>query len=268
MTETQAHPAGQLQLAHEESGEGLPVVLLHPFPLDHSYWTPQLTGFVDHCRIIAPDMRGFGATPAQPPYNVDRYADDVVALLDRLSIESAVIGGCSIGGYITLALWRRHRDRIRGLMLFDTRARADSDDERLKRAGQIDFARSNGAAAVAEQMLPAVLGATTLERHPEIVEHARFIMQRATVDGIIGAVEAMMHRPDSNALLPTIDVPTLIVCGAEDVATPPEESRHMHDRIPGSVLEMIEGAGHLSSLERPSAVNHVMREFLAGLIYP
>ena len=268
MTDMHTHQSGQLQIAHEESGEGLPVVLLHPFPLDHSYWTPQLTAFVDHCRIIAPDMRGFGGTPAFPPYNVDRYADDVIALLDRLSIESAVIGGCSIGGYITLALWRRHRDRIRGLMLFDTRARADSDEERLKRAGQIDFARSHGAVAVADLMVPMVLGATTLERHPEIVERARYIMMHATVEGIIGAVEAMMHRPDSNALLPTIDVPTLIVCGAEDVATPPAESRHMHDRIPGSILEIIEGAGHLSSLERPSAVNHVMREFLAGLIYP
>ena len=268
MTEMHAHPPGQLQLAHEESGEGLPVVLLHPFPLDHRYWTPQLTAFVDHCRIIAPDMRGFGATPASPPYNVDRYADDVVALMDRLSIESAVIGGCSIGGYITLALWRRHRERVRGLMLFDTRARADSDDERMKRAGQVDFARKHGAAAVADLMVPTVLGATTLERHPEIVEQARFIMRQATVEGIIGAVEAMMHRPDSTQLLSTIDVPTLIVCGAEDAATPPEESRQMHDRIRGSVLEMIEGAGHLSSLERPSAVNHVIREFLAGLIYP
>ena len=268
MTGMHAQPARPLQLAHEESGDGLPVVLLHPFPLDHRYWTPQLTAFVDHCRIIAPDMRGFGATPAQPPYNMDRYADDVAALMDRLSIESAVIGGCSIGGYIALALWRRHRERVRALMLFDTRARADTDDERLKRAGQIDFAREHGATGVADQLLPVLLGATTQERHPEIVEHARYIMHQGTIAGIIGAVEAMMHRPDSNALLPTINVPTLIVCGAEDAATPPDESRHMHDRIPGSVLEMIEGAGHLSSLERPAAVNHVMQEFLAGLIYP
>jgi len=112
-----------------------------------------------------------------------------------------------------------------------------------------------------------VLGATTRDRHPEVADRARQIMGRATVDGIIGAVEAMMHRPDSTALLPTIDVPTLIVCGAEDTAAPPDESRLMHDRIPGSVLEIIEGAGHLSSLERPAAVNHVIREFLAGLIY-
>lgn len=268
MSELQPRTNGQLQIAHEESGKGLPVVLLHPFPLDHSYWTPQLTAFVDHCRIIAPDMRGFGDTPLAPPHTIDRYADDVAALLDRLSIDSAVIGGCSIGGYIALAMWRRHRARIRGLMLFDTRARADNDQERLRRAGQIDAARERGPAAVAEQMLPAVLGATTHERHPEIVERVRHIMLRATSEGIISAVEAMMSRADSTALLGTIDVPTLIVCGAEDQATPPEESRQMHDRITGSVLEIIEGAGHLSSLERPAAVNHVIREFLAGLIYP
>lgn len=268
MSAMQPRTSGQLQIAHEETGTGLPVVLLHPFPLDHSYWTPQLTAFVDHCRIIAPDMRGFGDTPLAPPHSIDRYADDVAALLDGLSIDSAVIGGCSIGGYIALAMWRRHRARIRGLMLFDTRARADNDKELLRRAGQIDAARAGGPAVVAEQMLPGVLGATTLERHPETVERVRHIMMRATTEGIVAAVEAMMARTDSTALLATIDVPTLIVCGAEDLATPPEESRQMHDRIAGSVLEIIEGAGHLSSLERPAAVNHVIREFLTGLIYP
>lgn len=268
MSGMQAHTNEPLHIAHEESGDGLPVVLLHPFPLDHSYWTPQLTAFVDHCRVIAPDMRGFGDTPLAPPHSIDRHADDVAVLLDRLSIESAVIGGCSIGGYIALAMWRRHRARIRGLMLFDTRARADNDQERLGRARQIDVARERGAATVAEQMLPGMLGATTHERHPEIVECVRHIMMRATAEGIISAEEAMMSRADSTALLATIDVPTLIVCGAEDAATPPHESRQMHDRVAGSVLEIIEGAGHLSTIERPAAVNHVIREFLAGLIYP
>jgi 3-oxoadipate enol-lactonase len=266
MSETSSR-GGHVALVHEESGEGMPVVLLHPFPLDRAYWTPQLAAFVDHCRMIAPDMRGFGESPAAPPYSMDRYADDVAELLDRLSIDKAVIGGCSIGGYITLAFWRRHRDRVRGLMLLDTRAGPDDEKARLARAGQMDFARERGSHALAEEMLPAVLGATTRERHPEIVETARHIMQRAPVAGVLGAIEAMMIRPDSNPLLGSIDVPTLIICGAEDLATPPEESRHMHDKIPGAVLEIIEGAGHLSSFERPAAVNHVMREFLAGLIY-
>ena len=264
---TQGRENDQLILAHDESGEGVPVVLLHPFPLNRTFWSPQLGAFVDHCRCIAPDLRGFGGTPAVPPFSIDRYADDVAALLDQLSIESAVIGGISMGGYVALSMWQRHRSRVRGLMLFDTRAGADSDIARSQRADQIASARTGGSASVAAALLPAVLGATTRARHPEIVAEVQRIMLRASTAGIIGAIEAMMNRADSTNALKTIDVPTLVVCGAEDVLTPPEESRAMHDRIPGSTLEIIEGAGHLSSMERQSAVNHVIREFLAQLIY-
>jgi 3-oxoadipate enol-lactonase len=254
-------------IAHEERGEGLPVVLLHPFPLDRSYWSPQLGAFVDHCRCIAPDRRGFGESPAGPPYTIDSHADDVAALLDRLSIESAVIGGISMGGYVALAMWRRHPERVRGLMLFDTRAGGETDQSRLKRSEQIAFVQQKGTTALADELVPVLVGATTRERHPEKAEQVRSMIARASVQGVVDAVNAMMDRPDSIAALATITVPTLIVCGAEDVSTPPEESRLMHDRIAGSALEIIEGAGHLSSMERPAAVNHVIREFLAELIY-
>ena len=254
-------------IAHEERGEGLPVVLLHPFPFDRSYWSPQVNAFVDHCRCIAPDRRGFGESPPGPPDTIDSHADDVAALLDRLSIESAVIGGISMGGYVALAMWRRHPKRVRGLMLFDTRAGAETEQGRLKRAEQIDFVQRRGITALADDLAPVLLGATTRERHPETIDRVHSMISRATVEGVVSAVNAMMDRPDSIAALATINVPTLIVCGAEDVATPPDESRLMHDRIAGSTLEIIEGAGHLSSLERPAAVNHVMREFLARLIY-
>jgi pimeloyl-ACP methyl ester carboxylesterase len=258
---------GARVIAHEERGAGLPVVLLHPFPFDHSYWSPQLGAFVDHCRCIAPDRRGFGDSPAGPPYTIDSHADDVAALLDRLSIESAVIGGISMGGYVALAMWRRHRARVRGLMLFDTRARGDDEAELQQRAGQISFVQEKGTRALADALTPALLGATTQERHPEIVDRTRAMISRATVNGVVDAVTAMKDRPDSTPLLRTIDVPTLIVCGAEDLVTPPDDSRVIHDHVAGSALEIIEGAGHLSSLERPAAVNHVMREFLVELIY-
>ncbi len=254
-------------IAHEERGEGLPVVLLHPFPFDRSYWSQQLGAFVDHCRCIAPDRRGFGESPGGPPHTIDSHADDVAGLLDRLSIRSAVIGGISMGGYVALAMWRRHPERVRGLMLFDTRAGAETEQGRLKRAEQIEFVQARGIVALADSLGPTLLGATTRERHPETIERVRSMISRATVHGVVDAVNAMMDRPDSIPALATINVPTLIVCGAEDVATPPDESRLMHDRIPRSTLEIIEGAGHLSSLERPAAVNHVMREFLAELIY-
>ena len=258
---------GPLQIAHEESGEGVPVVFIHPFPLQRAYWSPQLGAFVDHCRCIAPDLRGFGESPAAPPYTIDRYGDDVIALLDRLSIESAVIGGISMGGYTALSIWRRHRARVRGLMLFDTRAGAESDAGRMKRAEQVDFVREKGVSALATEIIPMIVGATTRARHPEVVERVRRMIARANPAGVIGAIEAMMDRPDSIPALATINVPTLIVCGAEDMATPPDESRLMHARIAGSTLEIIEGAGHLSSMERPAAVNHVISEFLAQLIY-
>lgn len=254
-------------LAHEASGIGTPLLLLHGFPHDHTLWTPQLAGLMSRCRCIAPDLRGFGRSPAAPPYSMDRYADDVVDLLDRIGVERPVVAGLSMGGYVAFAMWRRHRRRIRALVLLDTRAGADSDEQRAKRRAQIEVARTQGAVVLAAQLLPAQLGARTRERQHEIVEQVRMMLASAPVDGIVGALEAMMARPDSTPTLSTIDVPTLIVVGEDDTVTPPAEAQRMHEEIAGSRLELIAGAGHLSSLERPAAVNHVLSEFLARLDY-
>ena len=252
---------------YEESGDGLPVVLVHGFPLDHTLWAPQLAGLMARCRCIAPDLRGFGNSPALPPYSMDRYADDVVETLDRLGVERAVVGGLSMGGYIAFAMWRRHRRRIRALVLIDTKAGADSDEIRERRRAQMEVARKRGAEVLAAQMLPAQLGASTRERHPEVVEVVRQMLSRAPVDGIVGALEAMIARPDSTPTLATIDVPTLIIVGEEDTATPPPEARKLHEGIRGSRFELVASAGHLSSLERPAAVNHLLSEFIARLDY-
>jgi pimeloyl-ACP methyl ester carboxylesterase len=254
-------------LAHESSGVGTPLLLLHGFPHDHTLWTPQLAGLMSHCRCIAPDLRGFGESPIAPPYSMDRYADDLVELLDRLGIERAVVAGLSMGGYIAFAMWRRHRRRIRALALIDTRAGADNDETRQRRRAQMEVARSQGAEVLAAQLLPAQLGERTRERHPDIVEVVRTMLARAPVEGIVGALEAMIARPDSTPTLATIDVPTLVVVGEEDTVTPPAEARRLHEGIRGSRLEIVGGAGHLSSLERPAAVNHLLSEFIARLDY-
>ncbi len=254
-------------LAHDAAGVGTPVLLLHGFPHDRTLWAPQLAGLMSRCRCIAPDLRGFGMSPVAPPYNMDRYADDVVELLDRLGIERPVVAGLSMGGYVALAMWRRHRRRIRALVLLDTRAGADSDESRAKRRQQIETVRSQGPVVLAAQLLPGQLGDRTRERHPEVVEDVRMMLARAPVEGIVGALEAMISRPDSTPTLRTIDVPTLIVVGEEDSLTPPAEARKLHEGIAGSRLELISGAGHLSSLERPAAVNHVLSEFIARLEY-
>ena len=258
-------PCADIQIAYDDVGSGLPLVLLHPFPLDRGYWAPQLGSLVSRCRCIAPDARGFGETTLAPPFTMDRYADDVVCLLDALEIDRAVIGGLSMGGYIALALWRRHPTRVRALVLADTRAGADSDEGRAKRRDLIELALAKGNDAVAEAQLPGLIGKRTREKHPAVAEVLRRMVERASVGGITGALEAMMARPDSTSILPTITVPTLLIAGDEDVLTPPKEARAMHDAIPRSRIEIIAGAGHASSFERAAAFNHILGEFLDSL---
>lgn len=255
-----------LDLAYDDVGSGLPVVFLHAFPLDRSMWGPQFGALVGMGRCVAPDLRGLGATGASPPYTMDQYADDVVALLDAIGAASVVVVGLSMGGYIAFALWRRHRARVRALVLADTRAGADTDEGREKRRRLIAVARSRGSGAVADMQITSMVGATTRDRRPDVVETVRAMMAAAPVEGIAGALEAMMTRPDSTSTLATIDVPTLIVVGDEDELTPPAEARAMHERIRGSRLEILAGAGHVSNLEQPSAFNHVVGEFVEGVM--
>jgi len=188
-------------------------------------------------------------------------------VLDKLGIDRAVIGGLSMGGYIAFAIWRRHRERVRALVLVDTRAGVDADETRAARQAHIDLVRSRGAAVLAAQLVTGQLGTRTRERHPDIVEVVRDMIARAPVDGIVGAIEAMMARPDSTPTLATIDVPTLVLVGEEDRLTPLAESQKIHAAIAGSRLEIIARAGHLSNIERPAAFNHVLSEFVARLRY-
>jgi pimeloyl-ACP methyl ester carboxylesterase len=254
-------------LAHADVGRGLPVVLLHAFPLNRTMWEPQIAALFGECRCIVPDLRGFGDSPKSGPYTMDRHADDIAALLDALQVERAVIGGLSMGGYVALALWRRHRHRIRALVLADTRAAADTPEGLQKRDELIALARTGGPAAVADKQITGLTGKSTRDKQPELVDRIRSVMSGESVDGIVGALEAMRGRPDSTALLPQIDVPTLIVVGAEDVITPVKEARAMADAIRGSRLEVIPEAGHLSNLERPAAFNAALSDFNGSLLY-
>jgi 3-oxoadipate enol-lactonase len=254
-------------LAHADVGRGLPVVLLHAFPLNRSMWEPQIAALFGECRCIVPDLRGFGNSPKSGPFTMDRFADDVAALLDALQIEQAVVAGLSMGGYVALALWRRHRKLVRALVLADTRAGADAPDGIQKRTELIGLARSKGVEAVVDKQLAGLIGKSTREKQPELVERIRSIMIRSSVEGIVGGIEAMRDRPDSTPMLAGIDVPTLVVVGDEDVVTPPKEARAMHEGIPGSRLEVIPGAGHLSNMERPAAFNTLLTEFVGGLLY-
>jgi len=253
-------------LAHDDAGAGPPLLLLHGFPHDRALWAPQ-RALARRARVIAPDLRGFGASAAAgaPPTTLDAHADDAAALLDALGIERAVVGGLSMGGYIAFAFWRRHRARVAALLLADTRPGADDAAGIARRRELIAAARRDGARAVADAMMPGLLGKTTRARRPGVEREMRAICERAPVAGIVGALEAMIARPDSTPDLATIDVPVQIVVGAEDVLTPPRESEAMHAAIRGSRLAVIPEAGHASNLEDPAAFNAVVEDFLRAI---
>jgi pimeloyl-ACP methyl ester carboxylesterase len=261
-----AQLASGLEVAYDETGSGPPLLLIHGWPHNRALWAGQTSGLVTHAHCIAPDLRGFGSTSVRGPYSIDQYADDLAGLLEVLGIARAVVCGLSMGGYVALAMLRRHRARVRALILTSTRATADTPEGREKRARLIAFVESHGVEALAGRQLKAMVGATTYESRPLVRESLRQMMSIAPTEGVIGALQAMAERPDATSLLATIDFPTLVVGGAEDTFTPPDELRAMAAQIPHSRFELLPGGGHVCAYERPGAFNHVVTEFLSGLV--
>jgi pimeloyl-ACP methyl ester carboxylesterase len=252
---------------YDDAGQGRPVVLLHAFPLSRAMWRPQLAELAADYRVIAPDLRGFGGTsPFTGPPSVEQMADDVAALLDALGVaEPLVLGGLSMGGYVALAFVRRHAARLRGLILADTRAEADSPEGKANRDRLIAFARANTPRDVIETMLPNLLGKTTRTQCPEVIAEVRQISAAQTPEGIIGALAALRDRPDSTPLLGSISLPVLVVVGGEDTLTPPALAQNLAATLPDARLATIEWAGHLANLEQPEAFNAAVRSFLQTL---
>jgi pimeloyl-ACP methyl ester carboxylesterase len=256
-------------LQHDDAGDGLAIVLLHGFPHDRSLWAQQRASLSARARVIVPDLPGFGASPVSgAPPSVDAYADAVIDLLDHLGINRAVIGGLSMGGYIAMAIWRRYPDRVCGLVLCDTKATADADAAREARGAAMATIARDGVPAFAEAQLTKMVGATTHNTRPPIVDLLRAMMQRQSAAGMTWALAALRDRPDSRATLGSITVPTLVIVGDEDVLTPLADAQAMMDLLPAAAnprLEIITGAGHASCVERPAAVTLAITEFLASL---
>lgn len=248
-----------LHLAYEERGHRAPLLFIHAFPLDHAMWQPQMGAFERNRRLIAPDLMGFGRSGAAGHQTLDEHADDLVALLDELQVERAVAVGLSMGGYVAMAMWRRHRERIAALVLADTRAAADGPDERAAREAAAESVARDGVAALVGGSIGRLLAPSAA---PELVRDVEHMMLRQGKAGVIAALSAMARRPDSTPDLPAISVPTLVVVGTEDVVTPPEEAEEIAAAVPGAQLKAIPSAGHLSNLEEPGAFNAVLREFL------
>jgi pimeloyl-ACP methyl ester carboxylesterase len=242
------------------------IVLVHAFPVGMRMWEPVT--MPNRWRAVAPALPGFDGTDPPPAAStsLDDYAHATLAFMDGLAIDNAVVGGVSMGGYVTLALWRLARLRWRGLVLADTRAGADSEGTRAAREHLLDVVKAQGTKGVAEEMLPKLLGETTRSRRPELVDHLRRLVERQTGEGIAGAIVRLRDRPDSTPLLGDIAVPALVIVGEEDTVTPPSESEDMQARLEDAHLTRIPEAGHLSCMENPSAFNAALSGFLTGIL--
>jgi pimeloyl-ACP methyl ester carboxylesterase len=250
-----------------EAGSGRPLVLVHAFPFSAEMWRFQLEHAPGGWRFIAPDLQGFGGTERRSGDGptMDDFAADVEGLLDALGIDRAAIGGLSMGGYITFALFRRAPERFAAMVLADTRAPADTPEGRQGRAALATLVREKGATGAADQLLPKLLGETTRRSRPEVVARARAIIEACAPDAIVDAIQALLGRPDSTPDLARIGCPTLIIVGDEDVITPLKDSESMHGAIAGSQLVVLPGTGHLSNLEVPEVFSNALGGFLARL---
>jgi pimeloyl-ACP methyl ester carboxylesterase len=239
------------------------LVLIHAFPLNARMWEGQLALADGGWRVIAPQLRGVDGAAGDPPTaSMDDYAADIVDLLDGLHIQTAVIGGLSLGGYVVFAMLRHAARYVQGLILADTRPQADTPEGVEGRKRLLQLVQEKGPSAVADEMLPKVLGETTRTTRPDVVARVRSLVLANSADAIAGAIRALMTRPDSTPLLSSIHCPTLILVGEEDAVTPPAVADEMHRSIHGSELTVIPGAGHLSNVEQPELFNSALARFL------
>jgi pimeloyl-ACP methyl ester carboxylesterase len=226
-------------------------------------WDPQLVLASRGWRLIVPELRGFGEGAGDPPTtSIDDYAGDTIDLLDKLHVDTAVICGLSMGGYIAFSMFRHAPNYFRAMVLADTRSQGDTPEAVAGRKSMQQLVREKGAAAVAEALLPKLVGDTTRRERPAIVEAVRKQIIGSSPEAIAGALAALMTRPDSTPTLSTIRCPVQIIVGDEDAITPPPLSEQMHRDIPGSELTVIKGAGHMSNMEQPAVFNDTLAGFL------
>ena len=265
-TMIQEHHAtvGGREMRYLESGKGRPLVLIHAFPLSADMWRRQLDRVPDGWRFVAPDLRGFGPAAAdEHPLTMDDYAGDVLGVMDAATIETAVIGGLSMGGYVTFALFRRAPDRFAGVVLADTKAQADTEAGLAARRALLETLRTGGVSAVADSMMTKVVGETTRRENPQVMTCVRQLMEANKPEAVAAAVHALMGRPDSTPDLGRIRCPALVIVGEEDTVTPPADAELLARTIPATELAALPRAGHLSNLEVPEDFSGALTRFLS-----
>lgn len=256
-----------INLAYDDAGSGLPVVLIHGFPLSRRMWHPQMIKLADAgFRLIAPDLRGFGESDAPDgPYSMELFADDVVALLDHLEIDKAVIGGMSMGGYVLFNLCERYSERLLGACFITTRATADDDAGKARRLQQAQDAMKFGPQVVTDSFEKLLFAEQSLMERPTLVDEVRRWMVATASRGLAGGLLAMRERKDYTQFLGRINIPSLVIGAAEDKVAPPVNAQRIAAGIPGCKLCVVPDAGHMANLEHPGAFNKCLLEFLKGI---
>ncbi len=261
-------------LAYHDSGSGLPVVFLHPTPVDHRYWQP-LIAQLGGVRAIVPDLRGHGASelgvdlpvggfervPDAPVLTMAQLAADILALMDHLALPDAIFAGCSIGGYVLLELWRAAPGRIRGLAFVCSKPQPDTDANWSKRSAAIVQARAGGSAALFDGMAQTLVGATARERHPEMVAEMRARMTLSP-EALVAVQAGLAARPDSVPTVATITVPVLAIAGGEDPVITPAEMEIFRSAPGGCDFHLLPDAGHFAAYEQPQMVAQILSPWL------
>jgi len=255
--------SGDAEIVYWVLGDDAPVVLLHPFPVNHEFWLPVSETLATRYRLVMPDLRGHGDSEVgDGPATMAKHAADILRVMDDAGVSRAPLVGVSIGGYALFEFWRRYRNRVKALILCNTKAPTDNADAR---AGRLQAARDvleKGTEPFFEGMVQKVFGRTTLETRPDLVDGAIRMMRKMSPQDVAEVQRGMAERPDSIDTLKTIDVPTLLITGDEDLATGICEAELMHQQIRGSQIRVIPKAGHYSPWEQPELAARLLRQFL------
>jgi len=254
------------EIAYWTLGDGPPVVLLHPFPAHHEFWLPVATALANRYRLILPDLRGHGESGVgEGPATMEKHAADTARVMDDADVGRAPLIGVSIGGYVLFEFWRKYRGRVAALGLCNTKAPADGAEARTARLQAAKDVLERGTEPFFETMIPRLLGKTTRETRPDLVDGALRMMRKMSPDDVAQVQRGMAERPDSVEGLKTINVPTLVVTGDEDMLTGINEAELIRQNITGSQLRVIPKAGHYSPWEQPEEATKLLRQFLDGL---
>jgi 3-oxoadipate enol-lactonase len=258
--------SGDADIFYEVLGSGPPVVLLHPFPANHNLWKPAAQALITRYRVILPDLRGHGESGVgEGPATMEKHAADIGRVLDHEEVRRAAFAGVSIGGYVLFECWRKYRARVDALVLCNTKAQADTPEARAVRLQAATFVMERGTELFFGSMIPKLMGNTTRDTRPDLVEGALRMMRTMSPEDVAMVQRGMAERQDSVETLKTINVPTMLVTGDEDSLTGVGEAELMRQNISGSEINVIAKAGHYSPWEQPEEVGKLLRQFLDRL---